>query len=524
MVSGVLLRVACCGKYIFMDESPILGNIVNFFENRTVIPSHFSYPTLFSYLAAIPTGLGSVVLHMRGILPSPADIWALFTLDSILPILPARLTSVFFGTATILATFEIGRRFFNIKTGLIAAALISYSRLHIGYSSYALPDVTTAFFCALSLFFALSALRTKLVREYVFAGIFAGFAVSTKYNSALMIFPLLFVHLIQIYDEGRFLSPRAWVNIRIISTGLAFLCSFLIGSPGWLLRPGPFWEALFRERMHMATGHLGSYGLPYVRHMMLLWGWEKTVAILFGLGLVYAIFRRDRENTVFLALVLPSFLFIGIWQKKDLHYLLFMYPALALLSGRLFSDVLLKSCSRTRNLAVLLLLISAFVWPLSSSAIYAYQQTLEDSRWVASRWIQENIQENSRIVTDWAYLPMLLTKQQKDKRLNGRHREFYMARLLDIHTYQTIPLVYSKTWLKEIKADYLITSSYCFERFFRTPAPYPGSGLSYEYSKRKETYDALFHNRGALGWSLLKEFHTRKGPRILLYIRCRGQA
>jgi len=350
------------------------------------------------------------------------------------------------------------------------------------------------------------------------AGIFAGFAVSTKYNSAFVILPLVFVHLIHIYDEGRFLSPRAWINVRIMSAAFAFLCSFLVGSPGWLLRPGPFWGALFQERMHMAAGHLGSYGLPYVRHLMLLWNWEKTAAILFGLGFLYAVFRRNRENTVFLALVLPSFLFIGTWQKKDLHYLLFIYPALALLSGRLFSDILLKSHNRTRNLGILLL-ISAFVWPICSSAIYAYLQTLEDSRWPASRWIQENIQEDSRIVIDWAYLPRFLTKQQKDKLLKGRHREFYLTHLQDIRTYRTIPLIYSRTRLKQVKADYLITSSYCFERFFRTPAPPPGSGLSYEYSKRKQTYNALLHNQRECGWRLLEEFRTRKGPRILLYIR-----
>lgn len=519
LVTAALLRVACLGKYLFMDESPIFGNIINFFENRTLMPTHFSYPTLFSYLSAIPTRIGATVLHKLGVFSSPADMSALFALDSILPIIPARLASVFFGTATIYLLFETGRRFFDKRVGLIAAAFLCFSRLHIDFSSYALPDVTMTFLSTLSLFFVLSALKTKSVRDYVLAGAAAGFTVSTKYNGAFILLPLLFAHLISIHDEGRVLSPRHWVNLPITLSALAFAASFFVGSPGWLLSPASFWNALVYERAHMAGGHLGSFGLPYVHHLVLFWRWEKTIAILFGLGLLYAISRRTKQNTILIAFILPAFIFIGSWQKKDLHYLLFLYPPLALLSARLFSEILFKLSKRTVSSVSYVIVLAAFAWPAYASTMYVYKQTLVDSRWIASSWIQNNIQEGSRIIADWAYLPKLLTETEKNNMLNGRNREFYLTRLGSTAAHETVPLRHSLSWLAEVEADYLITSSPCYDRFFKTRAPSQESDLFHEYKKRKRTYSMLLNSPQAIGWRLLIDFNTGKGPVILLYTR-----
>ena len=106
--TAAVLRIAALGKYVFMDESPILFNLVNFYYNHTLMPIHFNYPTCFSYLAAIPTAIGALILYIGGTLTTPTDMMALFDLDHVLGIIPARLTSVVFGLATILRLFKVG--------------------------------------------------------------------------------------------------------------------------------------------------------------------------------------------------------------------------------------------------------------------------------------------------------------------------------------------------------------------------------------------------------------------------------
>ena len=517
---AAILRVISCNKYVLMDEIPIFLNIYNFITNHTLMPTHFRYPTFYSYLSEIPTALTALVLYIKGVIPDFSSIIALHYLESVLPYLGARVTSAAFGIATVFLVFKAGVKFFNVKTGLIAAAFLVFSRTHIDYSGSALPDVTMVFFAACSLFFSLSALKSKSVRDFVFAGAFAGFAASTKYNGALMVLLILSVHLICIYDEKHLLSPRAWFNKRIIFSGLVFACAFLIGSPGWVTNPLIFLKALLFERVHMAAGHLGDFGVIYIRHLILFWSSEKTIAVFFGLGLLYAMFRRTRQDIVILVMALLSFVYIAGWQKKSLHYLMFLYPALSLLSARLLSEIFTKINGRAARLSVFLILISVFGWPIYSESMYAYQGVLQDNRRIAERWIHENIPEGSRIAIDWAYVPVLFTKEVKEELVKGKDSKAYFAdHPMHIHTYDLTPLEYNPAWLAEVRADFLVTSSLCFDRFFKTPLPPPDNHLYNKAVNRKDTYGALFYDGKKYGWELLREFSTGKGPRILVYRR-----
>ncbi|MCK5558659.1 MAG: glycosyltransferase family 39 protein, partial [Candidatus Hydrogenedentes bacterium] len=488
-------------------------------KNRTLMPTHFSYPTLFSYLSTVPTGIGAAALYMQGTIPSPMQISSLARLDSVLPYLPARLTSTAFALATVLLLFKIGERFYDRRTGLIAAAFLALSTFHIHRSGYALPDTTMVFFAACSLLFSLSALKTKTVRDFVLAGCFAGLTTATKYNGALMIIPILSAHIFHLYDEKRYLVPKAWVNSRIMYSGLAFICAFLIACPGWLLIPGVFWEKLLHERALAATGHLGSFGIAYFQYLTLAWDWEKTTVVLVVIGLIHATFRHTRQDAVLLSLVLLSFLYIGSWEKKYLRYLLFLYPALSLLSARLLSEVLARVNKRAVNFITPLVIITTFTWPMCSAVMYACQQIPADNRWIAQRWIQDNIPEESRIVVDWAYLPRLITEEEKRQMLTGRDKEFFETRLRNVNTYELIPLEYDRTWLGAVQADYLITSGGCFDRFFESSPPPPNNPLFKEHSKRKGTYSALLRQEEEIGWKLLKRFRTGKGHHVLIYKR-----
>ena len=519
LAAATALRIASCAKYVYMDEVPILWNVFNFVKNRTLMPTHFSYPTLFSYLSTIPTGMGAAALYAQGTLPSPVQISSLARLDSVLPYLPARLTSTAFALATILVLFKIGEKFYDRRTGLIAAAFLALSKLHIHRSGYALPDTTMAFFATCSLLFSLSALKTNAVRDFVLAGCFAGLTAATKYNGALMIIPILSAHILHLYDEKRLLVPKAWLNRRIMYSGLAFICAFLVGCPGWLFIPRVFWERFLHEQALAATGHLGSFGIAYLQYLTLAWDWERTTAVLFALGLIHAVFRRTRQDAVLLPLVLLSFLYIGSWEKKHLRYLLFLYPALSLLSARLLSEVLARVNKRAVNFIAPLVIIAAFTWPMCSAVMYACQQIPEDNRWIAQRWIQDNIPAETTIVVDWAYLPRLITEEEKRQMLTGEDKGFFETRLRNVNTYELIPLQYDPAWLGEVQADYLITSSGCFDRFFKSNPPPPDNPLFNEHSKREGTYSALLRQEEEIGWQLLRRFQTGKGHHVFIYKR-----
>ena len=538
LFTAAILYAASCCKYVFMDESiTTFTNVIHFIKEKTIIPIFVEYPTFFSYLAIIPTCIGALILYIGGILPSIFDITILAQLDSILPYLPARIISAIFGLATILLLFNIGQTFFTRQTGLIAAVFIVFSKLYVHRAGYALPDMTMIFLVTCSLFFSLKALESKKICHYVMAGVFAGIATSTKYNGVMAVIPIVTVYLITLFDEKRNLVLNTLIVKPVIFAGLGFACAFFIGSPGWLLNPSSMWDGFVWQYQHINTGRFGGFGIPYIHYLKLFWNWEKTTAILFGLGLIYAIFRHSRKDIVLLTFILISFFYIGNRQAKSLHYLLFLYPTLSLLSARVLSKIfsILNKNIIFPKKYILFAIVIIFMWPAYSTFGYAYQQTKEDNRWISQKWIQKNIPEGTRIVVDWAYIPKLITEKSKVEWLGSKHKVFAENSLKNVSTYELVPLgqivkkrvqnkfeytdAYSVARLKEVEADYLITSSQCFDRFFTTPPPPKDNPLFEKYNNRKNTYEALFYKENEVGWKLLKEFNTGKGPRILIYNR-----
>ncbi len=523
LITAACLRIFSCAKYPFTDETLILENISNFYIHHTLMPSHFNFPTLFSYLSAFATGIGIAGMMASAIVESAREFVHLyFDFDSALPVFPGRLLSALMGVGTVIVVFHTAKKFFNEDIALLATAILGFSTLHILYSGYALPDVATTFFVSCSLYYALAALRSETRREYILAGVFAGLAATTKYNGAMVATAIAAVHLIHLHDRKLLGRPAAWLNSKVLWSGASFICALVLGSPGLLIDPVSFINVFLRIMTAVHTGYTGGFGMTYLHQITQFWHWEKTFAIIFALGIGAALLRRDRKDIVLLALVLPAFLYIGSWQGGSLHYMLFLYPPLALMAAS-FLYVALKQTSKQKSrMMPVLIILGLFSWPVYSATAYAYAQiSREDSRRLAYRWIQSHLPDGSTVVRDWAYLPPLLTRhdvQIEEMHKNGYSREF-LLKLRHTRTYHLILLPYGLEQIAPIKGDYLITSSYCYARFLTKPTPPTGNPLSGPFIARKIFYTRMLASSEPLGWKKIKVFDTGKGPRVLVFQR-----
>ena len=227
--------------------------------------------------------------------------------------------------------------------------------------------------------------------------------------------------------------------------------------------------------------------------------------------------QRNRQDLLLLALIiLPWFAIIGSWAKQDLHYLLFLYPAFALLAGRFVVDAASACLSARRQLAFGCGLAALASWPLYLAVAGATKQLRADSRWIAAEWIQNNVADGEAMVVEeeHSHLPRFFTVQEKQRLLAGDHQTFYHERLSDTRAYRLIPLRSNPAWLSGVHATHLLVGSDTFERYFSTPPPPEGDYLR-PFMERRETYRTVFDGRSA--WVLLKAFDTGKGPRVLLY-------
>lgn len=512
---GAAVRLVQCRGYVFMDEGHILFNVAHFVHHHTLLPSSFFYPTLYSYLITLPTGLTAMLLFGARVIATPADLVTLFQFDSILPLLGGRLTSVAFGLATIAMVWTTGRTFFGERVGLLAAALIAFSQIHIGFSGLALPETTTTFFAALCLYASLAALE-RGGRWFPIAGAAAGLAATTKYNAALMGLAVGIAYLLRDVPKRSVLSASLWFNRTTVLTALALIVAFLAGTPGWLVGPKPYWAALMLDRALMTVGHPGSFGPLYLRHAELLWSREGTTALLFAAGVLYACWRPTRSRWVLAGTIVPSFLVIGAGATKNVHYLLFLFPALVLLAADAVCDVLRRTGAGRRAVAATVLAL--MVWPVGAALGTAAVNLRDDNRWTAARWIESTLPPGTTVIVDWSYVPRLIDDDEADRYRRVRRGDLFARRPPDVRTFRLIPFEHSIEWLEGRAAgEYLVMGD---PRYIAAATPPPeGNPLRAEFLRRQALFAALLEAPERVGMRRVREFSAGPGPHILVFER-----
>lgn len=243
-------------------------------------------------------------------------------------LLAARLVTALLGAGTCLFLFGAGRLLFCRAAGLLAAAFYALAPLAVQHGHFATVDVPATFFVAGCLHFSARALgEERRPRDLLWAGIWAGLAAATKYNTGLVL-----------------LAPlAAWAagTRRPVQAGLTLvgaLAGFLAGCPGCLLNPAAFRRGLLYEIDHVRQGHGDVFvgtppGLIYHASFNLFWGLGLALLLLALAGILAALARRARADLLLAAYALPYYLLIGLAQVKFARYTLPLFPALLLWAG-----------------------------------------------------------------------------------------------------------------------------------------------------------------------------------------------
>jgi len=102
----------------------------------------------------------------------------------------ARLLTMLYGLATIVATAAIGRRLFAPAVGLLAAWIVAWSPLHILASAYFKPDTLLGLGVTLTLLASLAAFARPASARYLAVGLTVALAMSAKMLGGLAALPL----------------------------------------------------------------------------------------------------------------------------------------------------------------------------------------------------------------------------------------------------------------------------------------------------------------------------------------------
>jgi hypothetical protein len=516
LIMALIFRVASFWRYPFCDEYYFLANIQNFFVNKTIRVSQFLYPTLFSYLAALGMGVGSIIYWMIGLIPTAHGISYLGIRNPELMLLPGRCVSLAFGFLTIILIYKMGKRLYGEKAGVAAALFLAVSPTHIWASGFCVADVCATFIATLAVWFSLSISERGSFRDYFLSGCAVGLSFSAKYNAVMIAGAILTAHFCFLKKESLLIHPKRWINRNLIGSGFAVIISFVMTSPGWIIQFQEFVDGFFHQIQVVSLGHMAirRFGDKF-QMVRLYWHGEGTISLLGAFAFFWAAWKHRVSDLVFAGAVLPAVLVIGRWYNNmSLHYLLFVFPVVSVWIGRFLLEVSERIVSRQQNFVYWILLLVGIIQPFWADIQNAYEERLRDNRWLAQEWIHKNIPEGEKIALDWLYAPRLSTQKEQEDALR-KHPEW--DGVFDgIPAYKQISLDKNINWLILTDANWLVTSNWDYDRFFLGSPPPEGNPLRKKYFEYRSFYEVL-RNGKIDGWTLIKSFNQGKGPIIEIY-------
>jgi len=477
--------------YVYHPDEPInLEIIQNIFKTGDLNPHFFAYPSLFFYinsLAYVPYYLGGKVV---GVFTTRADILPLISqsmgvtyAEAPGSVLFSRLITVLFAIGTVVLTFQLGKRLQKKSSaGLLAALMVAFSPVNVLLGQSVTPDTYVAFFATATCLASLYVLQQGKRRHYIIAGILVGLTASTKYTGGMILITLPAAHFLRHGPTG--------FRDRNIYIGLATAAlAFLVTTPYSVLDSSTFWQDLQYERQHYSTGHAGMEGDALLFYLEYSWNTLGPICIAALAGLVWGFYSRSKEIILLSSFPIGYFVVISSYTVRNDRTFLPLTPFIFLLAASIVSSLLrwarnvrLLRAHTIRTMAALVILAGVLAWPVYRTANGLINRTQPDIRELSRTWISENIPPGSQIAVE-PYSPYLDP---------------------DRYVIQGMANIYEPgpDWFIENEFDYLVFSSYYYDRYYLDPDHY-----SYEASQ----YDRLFEQ-----FNLVKRFDD--GPSdILIY-------
>ncbi len=373
-----------------------MGRAQTIFAKGDWHPGSFYYPSLPYYLDTLALDLYYEVNRVDGRYDRPFDF--LYEIAVTRPGLHYRIcrwVSAFAGIGTLAAVFALSLAAYRRRTGALLAALaLAVCHLHVRDSHFATVDVLTTLFVTLCLLAAVRATQSPTVLNFSLAGLFAGLAISSKYNAALVIFAIVAAALV----------PERKSLARLVPAALATLAAFALTSPYVLVRFARFLTDMRFIEQFLYGSSQGSLALwDHLRTTLPQGlGWPLFALVVLGVG--RALWLRRASDVVLLSFAVPFFALVASVRITFPRYLIPLLPVFLVLAFDLADELLERvPAGRARVLAASLASILVLAPTLWSSVAFDRIAAREDTRLQAADFISRHFQPQTLIAVCRGY-------------------------------------------------------------------------------------------------------------------------
>ncbi len=471
-------------RTFYVDESIILMALSEMNPSKFDFnPHHFNNGTSYFYL----TGITLKVCSLLGIftLSSNMDFYRHNIKSAEMMFAIGRYMSIFFGILTIYLVYIIGKRVYNKNIGLLSAFITAIMPLHIIDSHYMYFDMPLTFFFTLTLLISLKIYENPKLKWYILAGIVSALACGTKYYGGISLFFPLYAHIIRTLPTDKnliFTSLKISKNTFFDKKILIFLGSFVFS----FFLTNPYLILAHKEAMEQIIGSVGLAGFSNFSLNSIVGSNEGiikgnnflfyTILMTFALGIPLTIssiagfflnlVKINKKISILLFAFLSYYILMSLCYTKMENYLCPIIPILAIFSASIFL---------LRNLILRLVMVLVLFYTLLYSFGYVDIMANKSTHLLSSRWIRENIPQESNIgvIKLYFYTPPVL--------YSGIHL---------MSPYEKMELLESqKVWagydVKKIEQIRLITSG-------EKPVKYHLEWVGYDLEKLKKKLPEYF--------------------------------
>lgn len=426
-------------------------------------PGFYNYGSFYIFIVSIgiviATLTGWVNLNWENLGANIGQISNLY--------LTGRIAAVLMGIATIYFVYVLGRKAYGRRAGMLAALFMAILPIHVMHSKFMAVDVPSTMLATVALIFAIRLSEGCRLRDYIFAGLFAGLAAGTKYNAGLVLIAPLVMHLYASKTNPifRLFDPK------LIGMAGCAVIGFIIGTPGVFINQPQFINDFMYEVNHARTGHglvFTGTGSGYLFHLIhsLLPGMGLPILLLAIAGIIYALKKHKPADIAFFSLIAVYYLIIGAAQVRFARYTIFMLPVLTLFAARITIELYDRlSESKTPSAALSKALTTMLVLIIGYTMLYSISlnkvMTSRDTRDTSIAWIRENIPQGASIglpAIPWYFTPPFYPEMGIPVRAEER--------LQDAQDFTDYQLVLSSQdewdgeYLKRESPDYAVISEF----------------------------------------------------------------
>ena len=260
----------------------------------------------------------------------------------------ARFPSALFGTLTVLLTFFLGKKLYDLRTGFVSGLILSTSFEFAYLSTRGNIDTTLTFFTTASLFCFFQWYqwsedeleKRRDIKGLSIYGFYIGMALATLTKGPVgFILPLLiglFYLLIQKdWKRVRKMRLLSGMTLFIVIVLSWYLPAVLSGGKAYLQ------ETLFKHTVDAyAKGwtHVQPFYYYLINFPVEFLPWTIFLPGAMFYGYSRAAFRKRKEFLFLLIWFIVIFLFFSVSKGKRGLYLLPLYPAASLMIGKLWRD------------------------------------------------------------------------------------------------------------------------------------------------------------------------------------------